>query len=156
MLVSCLTAACVSRELAFGIGADLAKHDASNPDLSDVDLAGADLSGVDLVKPDLSAPPGVLGDGCQLPTVLESEGPQRGTCAEGLFCFGSHLNAPGGYCSKFCTVDADCPPEAACPFLNGSLCLKRCNTVADCREGYICDKGFGTVNLCTSPGQPSP
>lgn len=155
-IVLWLVGGCVERELAFGGGGgDLAKSDFQSDDLTRVDLS-TDLAGADLLTPDLAPPPGVIGDGCRLPTVLESEGPQRGTCAEGLICFGSHLNAPGGYCSKLCSVDSDCPPEAACPVYSGSICLKRCASVKECREGYICDKGFGTVTLCTMPDQPAP
>lgn len=146
-----LAGGCASRELMFGAGVDLAAGD-----LGAVDLRGADLAGADLVAPDLASPPGAIGDGCQLPTMPESEGPQRGTCAEGLICFGSHLNAPGGYCSKLCSVETDCPSTTTCPMFSGSICLKRCESASDCRQGYICDAGFGTVKACTMPDQPSP
>lgn len=60
---------------------------------------------------------------------------------------------PGGYCSNFCSADAECPTGSVCapiPFSRVSgTCMKSCTTTNECRDGYAC----GTVYLFT--GQPN-
>jgi hypothetical protein len=43
----------------------------------------------------------------------------------------------GGYCTKPCTTDGDCPPDALCHL---HLCRRRCMNDSECRqsEGYFC------------------
>jgi hypothetical protein len=51
---------------------------------------------------------------------------------------------PGGYCTKSCTTDGDCPLDAACI---DHACRRRCVHEADCRqnEGYSCAQSSGTT-----------
>jgi hypothetical protein len=66
------------------------------------------------------------------------------------------LPIPGGYCSSSCANDRQCGTAGACPFAaaaglaklflpdagaladSASVCVKKCSTAADCREGYVC------------------
>ena len=66
--------------------------------------------------------------------------------------------APDGYCTKQCTltVPESCPDGATCVAdviakgLNG--CLKRCDTVKDCRDGYECRSAAGSNGtVCVGP-----
>lgn len=62
-------------------------------------------------------------------------------------CLSAVLGYPNGYCSQFCSNSPDdCGPAAVCTFEgpNGSnVCLKSCNTAAECQPGYAClDFGY--------------
>ncbi len=52
----------------------------------------------------------------------------------------------GGYCSKQCTSQGDCPSGSLCgrnPSGSGSICLATCasaGSATGCRTGYVCDK----------------
>lgn len=54
--------------------------------------------------PDLSTRPGNVGDSCS------------GQCASGLTCM---TWVPAGYCSRTCTVPADCPTGSSCVDVGG-------------------------------------
>lgn len=67
---------------------------------------------------------------------------------------------PGGYCSKSCDSDADCPDGSACVDAAGvgGVCLLSCTAGADCRtsDGYDCvetaSRGAGgTTHVCALP-----
>ena len=47
---------------------------------------------------------------------------------------------PGGYCTKACMNDQDCPPEAICAFTGGTgQCKIKCLQQSDCpRPSYTC------------------
>lgn len=62
---------------------------------------------------------------------------------------------PGGYCSRLCERDADCP-GGACGMHDGvRICGKTCQNDGQCRGGYGCNvkarAAGGTVMMCT-PG----
>jgi hypothetical protein len=50
------------------------------------------------------------------------------------------VEAPGGYCTQACSLDAECGAHAQCIAAGsrGGMCLGRCDVDADCREGYRC------------------
>jgi hypothetical protein len=59
--------------------------------------------------------------------------------------FDCDTTAPGGYCERACSVEADCPPDSTCGgALGGSgHCRRRCDykgVLNECRdaEGYVC------------------
>jgi hypothetical protein len=72
-------------------------------------------------------------------------------------CF---TDRPGGYCSKNCLSDADCPTaESICAFDNGTgSCKAKCVQTSDCRKDYLChaasnDKNnFASKPFCDTSG----
>jgi hypothetical protein len=50
------------------------------------------------------------------------------------------VEAPGGYCTQACSLDAECGAHAQCIAAGsrGGMCLGRCDVDADCRDGYRC------------------
>jgi hypothetical protein len=81
------------------------------------------------------------------------------TCAAKL-----GIDAPGGYCSQHCAVDADCGRQGICVSgvdivtLLAGICLRSCVPPDGCREGYTCRSSGGRVGdeqgVCT-PDPPS-
>lgn len=91
------------------------------------------------------------------------------TCAEDKDCgngrcatrftdalFGGSQQAPGGYCTFSCKLDADCGEAACIGANNGAFglggntgasssgqCLLRCRSSAECRDGYRCFNAVG-------------
>lgn len=71
------------------------------------------------------------------------------------FCFNetTYPGFVGGYCAEFCVPGAnDCGPDAQCQSINFGLpefvnvCVDRCISDDECREGYACQNfnvGFG-------------
>lgn len=64
-------------------------------------------------------------------------------CADKLVCiYADDSNEgvvnlfPGGYCSRYCLNDRDCPESSKCV---GSVCIADCSNCSN-REGYICDE----------------
>ena len=62
---------------------------------------------------------------------------------------------PGGYCSKSCQQDADCPATAVCgtvPGTTSGVCLQACQHISDCRfnANYACADA-SICNLSTDP-----
>ncbi len=62
---------------------------------------------------------------------------------------------PGGYCTRSCSTDGECPLDAICVALS---CRRRCSLGDDatCRqsEGYVCrskDVGGATTPYCDIP-----
>ena len=62
---------------------------------------------------------------------------------------------PGGYRTKPCTTDGDCPLDSVCVPPPTSLCRRRCIVTADCRTdsadgiGYACVTTEGaTASYC--------
>lgn len=109
--------------------------------------------------------PGTLADASADADSVDADPTDAGTfvvskaCASDAECGGDYrcqLTAPGGYCTKFCAGDTDCPTGSVCspmPYsrLSG-ICMKSCATTAECRPGYAC----GIVYLFPSdPGSPS-
>lgn len=79
-------------------------------------------------------------------------------CAAGLCQTVSPFT--GGYCSRTCASQADCPAGSECarnPSGGSTLCLKDCaspgQSPGGCRSGYVCDKNpaLSGVAVCT-PG----
>lgn len=78
-------------------------------------------------------------------------------CASSSDCgstdYSCHPGAPGGYCSYYCSADAECPTGSVCspvPFSRISgICMKTCTNTNECRAGYAC----AVVSLF--PGQPN-
>src|SRR5438094_664859 len=70
-------------------------------------------------------------------------------CRTDVDCGGSGricaTSAPGGYCTKVCTGDADCGTGAAC---DTSFCVKKCTADSSCRTG----DGYGCVTSTTATG----
>jgi uncharacterized membrane protein YgcG len=89
-----------------------------------------------------------LGEPCTL----------SGDCASGL-C--QQLGFSGGYCTKNCGSQADCPGGSECsanPTGGAKVCLKDCSVPAGvgaaggCRSGYVCDKANTSLDglpVCT-------
>jgi hypothetical protein len=76
-----------------------------------------------------------------------------GTCGTTPFeCLTMGFN--GGYCSKACATDGDCPADAVC---SKKLCLRRCAVPTDCREneGYGCHVESAATSYVCEPG-PGP
>jgi hypothetical protein len=58
----------------------------------------------------------------------------------------------GGYCTRSCTTDADCPTDGVC-LVAAAKCRRKCIATVECREGegYVCrDKG-ATSRVCDRP-----
>jgi hypothetical protein len=73
----------------------------------------------------------------------------NGDCHSPLSCV---PDFPGGYCTTECS-DTDCPADEVCGQLGGAnLCLKACNTAADCRgsDGYQCFNNGCTLGCKTA------
>ena len=105
------------------------------------------------------------GDG-SMPTTMGGIG---SACANDTDCdgdatcysdFGGFYEFPGGYCSRMCTMPADCGAGATCAGGGfgsfGGFCAKTCTTDADCRmaEGYTCGSlpfGGGGMMYCLPP-----
>jgi hypothetical protein len=76
-----------------------------------------------------------------------------GGCAAGYTCW---LMPPGGYClvgpPTACWDSSECPTGTACSPLPMSeisgVCLRTCQSQADCRQGYACDYVY------LFPGEP--
>ena len=97
------------------------------------------------------------------PLPLFSPCTSRVQCGSGRVCSSIADGYPGGSCTKACTRDADCGAEGICwPFVGGgSRCIPRCDTVADCREGYQCLGISGREDracfpFCTADSQCAP
>jgi hypothetical protein len=80
--------------------------------------------------------------GCAPPTITQKaligdKCAQNADCgSQWFYCITDDF---GGYCSKDCKSDADCPLESICSFGSGSgQCHKKCNTTSDCRTNYLC------------------
>jgi hypothetical protein len=87
---------------------------------------------------------GCTGTGNNPPTQNLSIGAPCGSSAE---CgdappFACDVTRTGGYCTRPCATNFDCPIEAVCAPVPGagSVCVKKCDTGNDCRfgEGYVC------------------
>lgn len=63
---------------------------------------------------------------------------------------------PGGYCSRTCVTDGDCPADALCA--GDKECRRHCTADADCRqaEGYACGFPSGTTSGVCLPGPSTP
>lgn len=93
-----------------------------------------------------------------------------GKCVTSLTLPGSTsaLRFSGGYCSVWCPDDRRCGRDAACPlypvatFLpDVSVCFARCQTMRDCRAGYVCEAlpplpgdAPSTDTFCIPPSAP--
>ncbi|MBK9259135.1 MAG: hypothetical protein IPM54_04805 [Polyangiaceae bacterium] len=84
-------------------------------------------------------------------------------CTSDAECGGEYrcqLTAPGGYCSFFCSGDADCPTGSVCSPLPNSrvsgICMKSCSTTAECRPGYTCEIVHLFPGDPMAPSSPSP
>src|SRR6476659_3849728 len=55
----------------------------------------------------------------------------------------------GGYCTKICTVDAECPMDSLC---SSALCRRVCNSNDQCRAMYEC-RVEGTRSPVCLPAQ---
>lgn len=87
----------------------------------------------------------------------------RTQCGSGTICTTGTEGYPGGMCTRSCTRDADCGTTGLCWAFagGGSRCIPRCETVADCREGYQCLGISGREDracfpFCTADSQCAP
>lgn len=62
---------------------------------------------------------------------------------------------PGGFCSRSCMTDAECPTGSACISEQGGVCAFTCKADPDCaflQDTYACksnaDQGGGQVMVC--------
>lgn len=64
--------------------------------------------------------------------------------------YSCQTGSPGGYCVRDCTLDGDCPTDAACA---GGKCRRKCTETAQCRsaEGYVCRDVGATSLVCEVP-----
>ncbi len=91
----------------------------------------------DAGRPDASGPGAGIGSPC-----TQNAECQFNHCAKGRF--------PGGYCSKTCATNADCPAGATCSLDPADatglsrICLVACAAPGavpgGCRAGYVCEK----------------
>jgi hypothetical protein len=68
-------------------------------------------------------------------------------------CISQQQNGwPGGYCTEWCSTDAECGPQGICKswLWSQGQCFKKCAGIADCRPGYQCGDNFGSFpeNVC--------
>jgi hypothetical protein len=98
--------------------------------------------------------PAKIGDPCKSDADCGGE-PLRCVREEELpsfpFPMTSGSGPPGGYCVAPCMIGGEeCPPDAVCyvPGAASGVCLKRCQDVADCRLGYLCENADGTDAAC--------
>ncbi|MGC9044617.1 MAG: hypothetical protein ACP5KG_12270 [Myxococcota bacterium] len=72
-------------------------------------------------------------------------------CTSGLFCLLNKSNYSGGFCTKSCTKDDDCPTEMGLTKIcYEGICQRSCNSDADCgRKGYLCMEQNGK-GICQS------
>lgn len=152
LFAAVLFAGCATRSLDTSMQGDAATtQDLDAPDLVVIDLAGVDLVGADLRPAPITSV--AIGDGCTLPPIQTEEGPQQGTCSDGMQCFSEAGYAPGGYCTQRCDMELqDCPAGSVCGSLPTNFCLKLCKKQSDCRMGYICDSELlPGVSVCSVP-----
>jgi hypothetical protein len=78
---------------------------------------------------------GDIGDGCM----------GDGDCMAGMMCYtmvpGFGVALPGGYCTRPCTMPAECGGMGTClTFGAMGFCARTCSGPEDCRtdEGYSC------------------
>lgn len=65
-------------------------------------------------------------------------------CGTGMQCITVGEGYPGGHCTRECADDAACGDDGVClPYSGGMRCFRRCETAADCREGYQCFNARG-------------
>lgn len=101
---------------------------------------------------------GLIGaSGCSTPdnTELVPIGSRCGASGDcGTSPYFCNPNAPGGYCTKPCAKDGDCPTDAVCAM---GLCKRKCKTTNDptdgCRaqEGYVCRDEAAATPVCDTP-----
>jgi hypothetical protein len=65
-------------------------------------------------------------------------------------------HTPGGYCSRQCTSDTDCPSGTTCVqdgAANGvNACFRVCAAEQDCRRGYVCTAArVSGRQICVGP-----
>jgi hypothetical protein len=60
---------------------------------------------------------------------------------------------PGGYCTKPCATDGDCPSDSVCA---ARSCRRACKDTSECRasEGYVCRNESATRPVCDVPATP--
>lgn len=131
--------------------ADAGALDAGGSDAGSVDAGAVDAGGVDAGGVDAGSGPPPYGAAC-------SAG-----CDAGLTCYTNAGSAPltGGFCSKPCMAQADCPSQLAlCGTIEGfKLCVPRCNPSSgmQCRlsDGYACCSGQQVVTSAGGCGPES-
>jgi hypothetical protein len=64
--------------------------------------------------------------------------------------YSCQASLPGGYCVKDCTIDGDCPADAACA---SGKCRRKCTESTQCRvpENYVCRDVGATSLVCDVP-----
>ncbi len=83
-----------------------------------------------------------IGDSCTL--IQQCSGGQDGTCIR------EGNDWQNGYCTEFCTSNADCPSGSNC--FDGVLCADNCTSNAQCRSGYLCIDRDGNGQRECLPG----
>ena len=80
----------------------------------------------------------IVGDACLIDT----------DCGTGLVCDASQ---PEGYCTRANCSEQECPDEGLCVAFNmdASYCMRPCDDVSDCRDGYQCVDDFGLHPFCS-------
>lgn len=98
--------------------------------------------------------------GCETPTVTQSL-TVGSPCAQASDCgsappFACGNLDRGGYCTKDCKTDMDCPGESICAFRGGTVgqCALKCDSTANCRfsSGYVCRPASNDVATLASHG----
>jgi hypothetical protein len=80
--------------------------------------------------------------------------PIGSTCGSAAACgtspFDCDEGQPGGYCTRPCVGDGDCPGDSVCL---RSICRRKCGSDDNCRasEGYHCVNAGATSTLCLIP-----
>lgn len=103
-----------------------------------------------------TAPPpvsvGNIGDACQGSGDCKDFNGVPALCMKASEGYEMSPTWPGGYCTFGCDhEDPKCPPGSVCSdgsrlTETGDRCLRPCGADADCRTGYVCEKG-----LCVPP-----
>jgi hypothetical protein len=78
-------------------------------------------------------------------------------------CLPAGTQFPGGLCTRDCLADRDCPADALCVPIEGSVCLYSCRDDGDCAFlgevaglKWTCqdaNREGGIVKVCLGPGQ---
>jgi hypothetical protein len=145
-------------------GASFVGGDTSGgPSASDAGpTGGSDAAGGGLDSFVPTLPPGDTYTGP--PTGELGDQPFAGVCSADDGCDTGSCNAlhPGGYCTVWCSSNADCPDGGMCfnDTVGGGkkMCWKSCETNADCRIDQFCTGGpFGVCTPKCVPGKcPDP
>jgi hypothetical protein len=156
LLILCFFASGCSLEADPAPSADgpLPPGDVGEPPIDGVEVteSGGEVALYDGASPTLD---GYVGPGTDtivaIPDASIGAQPLGGVCAFDEGCTDGSCNTAysGGYCTRWCTTDVDCPEGGKCyedPKTGDKMCWKLCSTPLGCRADQFCAEGVG---ICT-------